>query len=539
MRRVFGGIIVAVLVVLSGCFGVTRQSTLSGAVKIVTPSPSADIASPLSLSSGSRAYTFGRALSPSIVPWSDRPTYEYVVGFARGTDRAEMRRIVQQQGFVYVRGTVGEYHIVRDPQRRPAEAAIRLLESTAGVLVAMENTPVTPLASATDPAFAEQWALEAIRAKEAWHHARSVDAGGIIVAVVDTAIDFSQPDLDAPSLWVTGWDVQSGAEYGYDRRRGIQGDGHGTGVAGIIGAIAGNGYGIHGVAPGVRLMPIRAVFERAGVAHVAEGIAQAVERGAQIINLSFRVGTDPDCRPPLNEVLSEATASGVILVAAAGNDKAPIACPASHPSVIAVGAVDRHGRVTDYSASGADLDLVAPGGTSKDEPCIHGIRILGTEDRLACDIGTSFAAPHVSGVVALMLGSGFPQDPDKVRALLHMTAIRPDNKPGWDSSYGYGRLDALGAVAADIPRVMVVERLGDRLSVKSEAQPGPGGRFHMAKVPEGRWRLIGWIDVDGDGELSSGDYFGEFGPVVVRKGQSLTGLELVLEPYEGERFAIE
>ena len=153
--------------------------------------------------------------------------------------------------------------------------------------------------------------------------------------------------------------------------------------------------------------------------------------------------------------------------------------------MIAAGAIDRHLQVTPYSAKGADLDLVAPGGSEVDGSCSAGIWILGTGDSLICKIGTSFAAPHVSGVIALMLSAGFPQDPEKVRALLHMTARRPDDRPGRDASYGYGRLDALGAVASGIPRVMLVQPKEAACGLKLRPNRGSAAASRWLTRPRG------------------------------------------------------
>ena len=159
---------------------------------------------------------------------------------------------------------------------------------------------------------------------------------------------------------------------------------------------------------------------------------------------------------------------------------------------------------------------------------------------MKCQVGTSFAAPHVSGVVALMLGKGFPQDPEKVRALLHMTAIRPESTRGGRPD-GYGRLDALGAVSADIPLIMLVEKRPDRLIVKGRTSAGVGGHYQVGIVSEesNRWTVVGWVDVDGDGWVSPGDYYGEYGPVALGKGRSLTGVDFILEPFAGDPLLVE
>src|SRR5690606_29818019 len=241
------------------------------------------------------------------------------------------------------------------------------------------------------------------------------------------------------------------------------------------------------------------------------------------------------CSPAMAQALDEVLQAGIVVVAAAGNDGGHLACPASHPGVIAVGAFDREGKVPFYSAGGPDLDLVAPGGGGGS--CVLTLKTGGGFD---CGTGTSFAAPHVAGAVALMLGRGFPQDPESVRALLHMTAIRPDGAPALrDDRMGYGRLDVYGAVSTGIPRIMVVEKSAGRLLVHAETRAGTGGLYQVTGVPEGRWTVAGWVDVDGDGAVSPGDYYGEAGPVAVRPGRSLVGgADLTLRPYDGSPLQV-
>jgi len=532
--------VVALLVLtLSGCFGLASPemrrygtASLSGAVKIVTPShdgrDDADKGEPAVLALSLRRDEAPSAILPAAATGFG-PSYEYLVALRRRSGRAEAEEVAGRLGLFYEKEAVEGVHVLRDPLRREAASVIRLLEASAGVVWAEENGWVAPLGPAPDLEALGQWALAAIRAPEAWQIA---DASGVVVAVVDTGIDFAHPNLDDQSLWLTGWDAESGTDYGYGAFRREQADGHGTAVAGIIGAVPKSGTGFRGVAPGVRLLPVRVIFKGAGEDDVIAGIKEAAKRGAQVINLSLQVVTQSRppraCSPAMSQALDEVLAAGIVVVAAAGNTRGDLACPASHPGVIAVGAVDRDGKVAAYSARGSDLDLVAPGGDA------NGVRVLRQGGGYGYEIGTSFAAPHVAGVVALMLGKGFPQDPESVRALLHMTAVQLHDAPGLhDERTGYGLLDALGAVAADIPEILLVKKEPGRLVVEVRSQAGTGGRFYIPSVPEGTWSVVGWIDVDGDGRVSPGDYYGEHGPVASRAMQNLVNVDVILRPYEG------
>ena len=536
------------LLSLSGCLGLTtRHASLSGTVKIVTPSPAGKGVSPMSLMA-----EFPRSLSsipasrPPAASWPTEPSYEYAVEFSREIDRSKIDELIANLGLAYEREGTDGFHIFRDPRRRDPESVIRLLEAAPGVISAEENGWIVPFAVGGDPAFSEQWGLEAIRIEEAWQSIEEAGgAGEVIVAVIDTGFDFTHPDLDSDTLWVPGRDFSdrsiSGADYGYHAPALHPDDEHGTGVAGVIGALAGNGVGIRGVAPNVKLMPLKVFWrekERLVTTFdvVARAVHYAVNHGAQVINLSLG-DQDSSCSGPIGRALDRAALENVIVIAAAGNTGgSTITCPAVHRSVIAVGSIDRSLTKASHSATGADLDLVAPGGGAGScilSPSVH--------HEMKCQVGTSFAAPHVSGVVALMLGKGFPQDPEKVRALLHMTAIRPENRPGRDDRMGYGRLDALGAVSADIPLIMLVEKRPDRLIVKGRTSAGVGGHYQVGIVSEesNRWTVVGWVDVDGDGWVSPGDYYGEYGPVALGKGRSLTGVDFILEPFAGDPLLVE
>jgi serine protease len=204
------------------------------------------------------------------------------------------------------------------------------------------------------------------------------------------------------------------------------------------------------------------------VATIASGIRYAVRHHAQVINMSFEfdVGLTSSQIPDVISAIRYAHNRGVVLVAAAGNaEDTRVAYPALARHVIAVGATTEHGCLADYSNTGQGLDLVAPGGGS--DAVVDGDPTCKPFGQAGRDIfqytftglsysrfglpfgyeGTSMAVPHVSGTVALMIGArvlGPHPSPDAVEQKLDATA-RDLGPPGYDTSYGWGLLDATAA----------------------------------------------------------------------------------------------
>ena len=278
-----------------------------------------------------------------------------------------------------------------------------------------------------------QWALDRL-AIEVVH--RDVTGSGIVVAVVDTAIAAGHNDLVGKMVdgydFVTNRpiDVQAVA----NARSSID---HGTMVAGIIAADA-DGDGITGIAPGARIMPVRVVADdgQGSTVQLAAGIRWAVDNGADVINVSIRSTTDS---AGVRSAVDHAVNNGVIVVASAGNTTvAGPFYPASLPNVIAVGASDVSGAHYAGSPVSAAVEVVAPGA---DIITASGIGV----DQYQRGWGTSFAAPHVSGVVAIMREIAPQATLGEVREALHRTA-RDLGAPGRDDTFGYGELDAVGAL---------------------------------------------------------------------------------------------
>jgi subtilisin family serine protease len=273
----------------------------------------------------------------------------------------------------------------------------------------------------------EQWALDDIQAPAAW----SAPAGApVVVAVIDTGVDLSHPDLRS-AAWtnpgevtangidddangyvddVNGWDFVNGDASVFDSPGA---DAHGTHVAGILAAARGDGFGTAGVAANVRVMVLKFVVGDSGSAtHAIEAIRYARANGARIVNASFAGAYSQ----ALCDAVAEVAAAGVLVVAAAGNEGMDLGAspyvPAScaEPSVIGVGATDIEGGLAAFSNHGTGaVDISAPGEL-----------VLSTSPGAGHTSmsGTSMAAPHVSGVAALVLGANPQLTPGQARQRL-------------------------------------------------------------------------------------------------------------------------
>jgi subtilisin family serine protease len=299
--------------------------------------------------------------------------------------------------------------------------------------IALAGAPAA--GAAGDPLRPQQWNLDMVESDAA----HSITTGqGAVVAVIDTGVQSSHPDLQG--RLTQGRDLVGGDDDPQD------GEGHGTNVTGIIAANEGNGVGVSSVAPGAKVMPIK-VLDDSGSgdeATVSAGIDLAVARGADVINLSLSpqaplVGSSPEFEAAMRNAVDH----GVVVVAAAGNDSLPV-CenPTVEGRVLCVGAVDRRGSRSFYSSFGYGLGLVAPGGSVLPFP---GEGVLSTYKDSSYDelAGTSQATPHVSAVAALLVSRGIRGQAAVNRILATATDAGP---PGPDSEYGAGIVNARAAV---------------------------------------------------------------------------------------------
>ena len=343
-------------------------------------------------------------------------------------------------------------------------ASVAALRADPAVEFAEPNRQIRLLGLPNDPRLGDQWNMQQIQAPDAWNLATG--GGDVTVAVLDSGIDPSHPDL--AGRVVPGRNVR---ENNGNTRDDL---GHGTHVAGIIGALGNNGAGVVGLSWGVRLMPIKITdrFGDASIVGAAEGIRWAVDHGARIVNLSFG-GLDDSQTVRL--AVREARLRGALLIAAAGNcgemasyqsegcdTLNPPIYPAALEEVIAVGALDATGQLAPYSETGDYIRLTAPGGAGGSQRTNPRDYVLSTwppglpspidQTGFSYEVGTSMAAPHVAGTAALVWSTNPTLSRDQVESILFDTADDL-GVPGRDDRYGYGRVNTLRAVerAASLP----------------------------------------------------------------------------------------
>ena len=281
------------------------------------------------------------------------------------------------------------------------------------------DTQVLP----NDPFLPQQWGWFRIAADKAWE--AGCNGAGIVVAVLDTGIDLDHPDL-ADNI-VDGWNFIDNNGDASDL------DNHGTMVSGVIAAIADNSEGLVGVAPDAKIMPLKVLDSDGGNPRdVASAIRYAADNGAKIITMSFG-GQYGRLSISAERAIDYAARQGCILVAAVGNDNTDeLVFPAAYEQVIAVSAIDQNDVRADFSNCGSYVEFCAPGinivSTGKD-----GDYFMGN--------GTSFAAPLVAGLAALMLSDDPQLSGEEVRTKLR-AQVEDLGEIGWDQYYGWGLANA-------------------------------------------------------------------------------------------------
>ncbi|MDP4015215.1 MAG: S8 family peptidase [Candidatus Nanopelagicales bacterium] len=313
--------------------------------------------------------------------------------------------------------------------RRAAKDLVERAQAKDDVVAVAVDTKVRVSASSDDTKRSEQWALDMLGAEDAWSAATG---NGVVVAVIDTGVDGSHPDLSG--ALVSGYNART--DQGDSTSPATDQHGHGTHVAGTIAARAGNGIGIAGLAPDASVMPVKVLgADGSGyTSDVAEGIVWAVDHGAAVLNMSLGGGSSSVMEAAVEYAVDE----GATLVAAAGNDgsSSPF-YPAAYPGVLSVAAINSSGERASWSNYGSTLDLAAPG-----------VSVLSTlpGSTYASWSGTSMASPHVAASAALILELAPTSD---VGYLLTSTALDLGST-GWDIYYGHGgvrprvALDAVG-----------------------------------------------------------------------------------------------
>jgi len=324
------------------------------------------------------------------------------------------------------------------------------------------TTSFTP----NDPYYPYQWHFAAIQMSQAW----DVSTGlGVTVAVIDTGVAYEDylgfrraPDLSG-TVFVAGWDFVNNDAHPNDDV------GHGTHVAGTIAQATNNGVGVAGIAYNAQIMPVKVCqpiptypYTSCQYAWVADGIKWAVDHGAKIVNLSLG---GPNYSQTLEDAVNYAYNHGVTVVASSGNDGvSTVSYPAAYSNAIAVGAVRYDQTLSHYSNYGSALDFVAPGGDVQVDQNGDGYAdgVLQQTfcnpqwDPTGCSVtdptnfhyyfldGTSMAAPHVSGLAALLYSVGYTTPNQILQKMID--GAKDLGATGWDSYYGYGLIQAYNSL---------------------------------------------------------------------------------------------
>lgn len=343
-----------------------------------------------------------------------------------------------------------------------------------------QNDPFYSSSGAWDQDFADQWALEKIgfsqkgSGKSAWD-IETGENSSVIVAVLDTGLDYFHPDLKKSSVWqnpepfkekedpngmvddLIGWNFVDNNNNPWDD------DGHGTFVAGLIAAATNNGHGIAGINWGVKIMPLKImnVFGRGRAFNVVRAIVYAVDHGAKVINISIE---SEHLTKTEQLAVDYAYEEGALVIVAAGNQggETKNRAPVSMNHVLPVGAIDIHDERAGFSNWGRHIKISAPGvdilslrARRTDFMLIFGAKnykagdsFVGPQAQFMRASGTSFAAPLVSAVASLIWANNPDLTNEQVERML-LESADDIGLPGWDHYFGAGRLNAYKALKSD------------------------------------------------------------------------------------------
>jgi type VII secretion-associated serine protease mycosin len=331
-----------------------------------------------------------------------------------------------------------------------------------------------------DPYYADQWALAHVGASCAW--ARTIGSPEVTVAVVDSGVDMSHPDL-VDRLRDDGRDFVDGDDDPSDE------NGHGTNVAGIIAATLDNGEGGAGLAPGIKILPVRVMNARGAGSDrsISRGIRFAADKGAQVINLSLgaTLTINADTVSELvTSAIRYAQDQGALVVVAAGNDFLPLenAIVGENSDVLVVAATDQNDIKADFSNSGPWIGVTAPG--------VHILSTMPTYDvYLTSQVprderfqknydymtGTSQATPLVSALAALVFSAHPDWDAGQVEQAIKDSAAdisRQNASLARQGFLGSGRIDACQALGEELGAAPTDEPAEQATPALENGEPG-------------------------------------------------------------------
>ncbi len=406
--------------------------------------------------------------------------------------------------------------------------------------------------TSNDPLYPWQaWHYQMVDLPRAWDI--TTGSSSVIVAVVDDGIRFDHPEI-AANLTTDGYDFVSALTLNPNNlcaggTTNLAGDGdgydpdpthpgalfwtgscyalsssgnHGLHVGGTIGAVGNDATGVTGVAWTVKIRPVR-VLGVVGFGtwyDIAQGVLYAAglpaddgnlgtvtaPSAAHVINMSLGGSVGATV---IQNAVQSATTAGVLIVASAGNARSSAPnYPAAYPEVLSVTALGPDGLLANYSSFGTTVDIAAPGGDLADGGCSFGVysttwNFTTGQPRHDCWHGTSMAAPHVSGVAALVLANEPSLTAAQLRARLEGFAV-DRGAPGRDDIYGHGIVNARNAMTQTLePPAAIFAKLYDAGTgaLVATAPATPSGTYAFTGISDGSFHVFAGQDEGGDGTV--------------------------------------
>jgi subtilisin family serine protease len=428
-----------------------------------SPLPTVDVRVP---TAPAQATAPSSALSKELLTWlkgAEGKLFvagELILKFRTGVSDQEAQAFLKEQG-LQSKAEIAALGLrlvtVKDGS---AADALSRLEGNPLLSFVEPNALAVALNEPNDALWSRQWNMRIIQAPQGWD--LSTGSGDVVVAILDSGIDLTHPDLR--DRIVAGYDFVENDASPQDEF------GHGTHVAGIAAAIGNNGEGVAGVSWGARIMPVRVLGPEGegNVFGIVQGIVWAADKGARVENMSLgspflAMLADRGVQggAAMQAAIDYAHSHNVLVVVAAGNeyDKGNMpSYPAAFPHVLAVAATNDQDRHSYYSSAGTYVDIAAPGGEASEPDDPHGV--ISTLPNYEVGItregyptgygaaqGTSMAAPHVTGLAALIWSVNPDLSNDQVQAIIEASADDL-GRPGWDGCFGAGRINVDRALKA-------------------------------------------------------------------------------------------
>jgi subtilisin family serine protease len=341
-------------------------------------------------------------------------------------------------------------HVLELPYQASEAAYVQQFKARPEVeFVEFDKVMPTEDLEPNDPVYilsANSWGLHKINGPAAW--AITTGNSNLVIAILDTGVDSTHEDLVLKM--VPGWNIYNNNSDTRDI------NGHGTAVAGVAGASTNNAVGVASVAWECRIMPIR-ISDASGNASysaMASGLTWAADHGARVANISYNATGSST----VSNAAKYFQSKGGVVAVAAGNNGSCVSTP-DDPYLLTVGATDSNDNLYSWSNSGQNLDLVAPGNASGP---MNGGGYVGSG-------GTSIASPFVAGAAALVLSANPSLTPNQVEQILKQSSVDL-GAPGWDSTYGYGRLDLERAVMMSVGTIVLIDSTAPTIAISSPGQ---------------------------------------------------------------------